>query len=98
MSGRSLALAVIGACALPLVTIAGVANAMPANTVNEGDPGWNCHTMGNQQCGVTGVYAVPNGELIVWSDTTAQYIPLADGCVSAYQGQPGEDPTVVKCP
>lgn len=99
MNGRCLSYvaAIIGACALPLVTIAGVANAMPADSINEGDPGWNCHTMGNHQCGVRGVYQVPSGELIVYSDTTAMYIPLPDGCVSAYRGEAGEDPTVVKC-
>lgn len=94
MNGRSLTLAVIGACLLPLVTVAGVAN---ASTPNEDEPGWDCHTMGNQQCGVIGVYSVPNGELIVYSDTTAMYIPLDPGCVSAYRGDPNEDPTVVKC-
>lgn len=59
--------------------------------------------MGNRLCGpsfdvngIVGVYRVPTGELIVWSNRAAQFVPMPEGWVSVYQGQPGEDPTVIE--
>lgn len=71
-------------------------------TPNEDQPGWICATMGNHTCGPTGdvngvrgIYPVPGGERIVWTDHS-QFVPMPDSWVSVYQGKPGEDPTVIE--
>lgn len=70
--------------------------------VNEDQPGWVCATMGNHSCGpsgdvngVRGIYPVDHGELIIWTDHS-QLVPVPEGWVSVYQGEPGEDPTVIE--
>lgn len=43
------------------------------------------------------IHPQPGGELIVWPDHS-QFVPMPAGWVSVYQGQPGEDPTVIEPP
>jgi len=94
------AVAVTSVMVAAVVTV-GVATA--ATAVEEDEPGWDCRTMGNHVCGVIGVDDTPfnvhydASGVVDWVEYTPFVPTPPPGCVSGYRGDPGEDPTVVRC-